>query len=106
MSLLITERAGMHISNLDWRRTKTCNTPEKQVTSVSESVFMSGLWEEAASEMGGQCHNAAVDSIMHSAGKTREEAASKMGCRGHDGAVNSIVRSTGLTREEAALELG
>jgi hypothetical protein len=43
MSLLITERSGMHISNLDWRRTKIWNTPEKQVASVSETVFMSGL---------------------------------------------------------------
>ncbi len=27
MSLLITERSGMHISNLDWRRTKPWDTP-------------------------------------------------------------------------------
>jgi hypothetical protein len=43
MSILIMERVGMHISNLDWRRTKTWDTPEKQLTSVSESVFMSRL---------------------------------------------------------------
>ncbi len=39
-SVLITQRVGMHISNLDWRQTEIWNTPEKQVMSVSESVFI------------------------------------------------------------------
>jgi hypothetical protein len=43
MSLLITQRARTHISNLDWRRSKIWDTQEKQVTSVSEKVFVSGL---------------------------------------------------------------
>jgi hypothetical protein len=39
-SLVRVHKAGTHVSNLDWRRPINWSTPEKQIKSVSESVYV------------------------------------------------------------------
>jgi hypothetical protein len=43
-ALVRVEKAGTHVSNLDWRRLNVWSTSEVQIQSVSQSVKETGVF--------------------------------------------------------------
>jgi hypothetical protein len=130
-SLSSIQSVGTHISNLDWRRPKTWDTPEKQVTSVLESVFMSGLsvsifFEKIVKKnckmrrigfpgkisffkklISDDNHARYVQDLHSSDGRSKFlRHAEFYHLQQYNHAKDSIIAETGLSRDEAASELG